>query len=281
VTKLKQDLFAYYSSPGPMTDPREYGALFGGLPNGAVALAKVVQGLLMHVHWAERYGVILSEERQQEVQIRPVDQKLARILELDGRPLTEERWLERKLVGNCRDFAVLLCAMLRHQGVPARARCGFGAYFLPGHYEDHWVCECWAADQVRWILVDAQLDAFQQEQLAIQFDPLDVPRDQFVTGGRAWQMCRAGEADPHKFGIFDMHGLWFVRDNLVRDFLSLNKVEVLPWDGEWNFLEDGEEAAGEILDRLAALTLAGDEAIDEIRSLYEGDSRFYLPYKQQ
>jgi hypothetical protein len=46
--------------------------------------------------------------------------------------------LAKRLVGNCRDFSTMLCAMLRHQGVPARARCGFGAYFLPNHYEDHW-----------------------------------------------------------------------------------------------------------------------------------------------
>src|SRR5690606_37876997 len=103
----------------------------------------------------------------------------------------------RRLIGNCRDFTVMLCAMLQHQGVPARARCGFGAYFLPNHYEDHWVCEYWNADQGRWILVDAQLDTLQQEALKIGFDTLDVPHDQFITGGKAWQMTRSGEADPH------------------------------------------------------------------------------------
>ena len=34
---------------------------------------------------------------------------------------------ERRFVGNCRHFTVLLCAFLRARGVPARARCGFGA----------------------------------------------------------------------------------------------------------------------------------------------------------
>jgi hypothetical protein len=274
-----ENLLAYYASPGPMTDPKEYGTRFVGLPSGIAALTDVVQGLLLHIFWAERYDVILPEERLQEVQIRPVDQKLARILELDDRPLTEARSLERKLVGNCRDFAVLFCAMLRYQGVPARARCGFGAYFMPGHYEDHWVCEYWNTDQACWIMVDAQLDAFQREQLAIQFNPLDVPHDQFVTGGKAWQLCRAGEADPDKFGIFDMHGLWFVRGNLVRDFLSLNKVEILPWDGGWGFLRDQEDVGSEIMDRVAGLTLAGDEVFGEIRAWYESDGRFHLPQR--
>jgi hypothetical protein len=112
------------------------------LPSWATAkveseLVKVVQGLLLHIFWAERYGVVLSDERQNEVQIRAVPAKLAHIQTLYSGALTEARTMERRLVGNCRDFAVMLCAMLRYQGVPARARCGFGTYFLPGHYEDH------------------------------------------------------------------------------------------------------------------------------------------------
>ena len=101
----------------------------------------MVQGLLIHIFWAERYGVKLSEERQREVQIRSVARKLARIKELADWPLIVPRPPEKKLVGNCRDFSVMLCAILRHQGVPARARCGFGTYFIPDHYEDHWICE--------------------------------------------------------------------------------------------------------------------------------------------
>jgi hypothetical protein len=96
------------------------------------------------------------------VQLRPVAQKLARIVDLDPRPLTEARPPGKRLVGNCRDFSVMLTAILRRQGVPARARCGFGRYFIP-----------------------------------------------------------SGQADPDTFGIFDMHGLWFVRVDFVRDVASL------------------------------------------------------------
>jgi len=66
--------------------------------------------------------------------------------------------------------------------------------------------------------------------LGISFDPLDVPRDQFLTAGVAWQMCRTGQDNPDHFGIFNMRGLWFVRGNLVRDLLALNTIEILPWD---------------------------------------------------
>jgi hypothetical protein len=170
--------------------------------------------------------------------------------------------------------------MLRHQGVPARARCGFGTYFLPDHYEDHWVCEYWNADESRWILVDPQLDDFQQKELKIQFDPLDVPRDQFVVGGQAWQMCRSGGADPEKFGIFEWHGMWFVRGNLVKDLASLNKVELLPWDG-WGLSDKDEQALAladmTLLDRIAQLTLADDALFAEMQAIYESEEELRVP----
>ncbi|MEW6232140.1 MAG: transglutaminase-like domain-containing protein [Chloroflexota bacterium] len=263
-----------------MTDPKEHARLLEGLPTGISALCQVVQGTLVHVFWAERYGLTLSEDRKKEAEIRTVAKKLARIQELDDRPLTVARPLEKRLVGNCRDFATLLCAILRYQGVPARARCGFGAYFLPNHYEDHWVCEYWKAEDQRWVLVDAQLDQLQRQVLQIQFNPLDVPRHQFLTGGKAWLMCRAGQADPDLFGIFDMRGLWFIRGDLLRDLLALNKIEILPWDG-WGLITRDEKKISDeervFLDHVAALTLAGNEAFPQIRSTYENDARLRMP----
>ena len=270
----------YYACPGPMTDPKEYASLLDGLPTDIPSLCQVVQGLTVHIFWAERYGLALSEERKQEVELRTVARRLARMLELDDRPLTIARPLEKKLVGNCRDFSTLLCAILRHQGVPARARCGFAAYFMPNHFKDHWVCEYWQADEQRWVMVDAQLDAFQRDALQIQFDPLDLPPGAFLTGGRAWLMCRAGQADPDQFGIFDMHGLWFVRGDLVRDFLSLNKIEILPWDG-WGLIYKDEAQVTEddrkFLDRIATLTLDADAAFADVRSICENDDRLRMP----
>lgn len=274
------DQLTYYATPGIMTDPGTHAALLDELPAGIQELCNVVQGLLIHIFWAERYGIALPEARKQEVGLRAVSEKLARILDLDGEPLTKARPLEQRLVGNCRDFSVMLCAFLRHQGIPARARCGFGLYFSPDRYEDHWICEYWNADRKRWNLVDAQLDAFQRDALHIQFDPLDMPRDQFMTGGEAWQRCREGRANPDHFGIFDMHGIWFVRGDLVRDFLALNKIEILPWD-PWGETITGEsELSAEqtaFFDHLAELTQAGDGAFAEIRNAYESDHRLSMP----
>lgn len=271
----------YYSTDGPMTDPGAHARLLDGLPRDVAGIVSVVQGLLVHVFWAERYGLKLTPERQAEVQIRPLGPKLDRLLGLDPSPLTQARPLERRLVGNCRDFSLLLTALLRRQGYSARARCGFGTYFLPDHYEDHWVGEYWNADEGRWVMVDAQLDAYQREVLGIRFDPLDVPADGFVVAGRAWQLARSGALDPDTCGIFDMHGLGFIRGNVVCDFLALNKVEILPWDHGFGILGDDAPANadedGRLIDRIAALTLAGDSGFDELRDAHESDRRFHVP----
>jgi hypothetical protein len=164
--------------------------------------------------------------------------------------------------------------------VAARARCGFGTYFEPGHYEDHWVCEYWHPDEVRWVMVDAQLDTLQCDALGIDFDPLDLPPGRFLTGGEAWQLCRGGGADPERFGIFDMHGLWFIRGNLVRDFLALLKIEILPWD-HWGIMSthDVDLTADDLalLDELAELTVQGDQALPTLQAFYDADDRLCIP----
>jgi transglutaminase superfamily protein len=273
-------VFDYFAAHGPMTHPGGHTDLLDTLPVDIPALCRVVQGLMIHVFWAEQYDVLLFEERKAELQLRSVASKLDRLLAPDAHPLAQARPPAKRLVGNCRDFSVLLTAMLRHHGVPARARCGFGRYFMPNHYEDHWVCEYWNIEQHRWVLVDAQLDALQCAKLAIPFDPLDVSRDQFIVGGQAWQLCRSKQADPMTFGIFDMQGLWFVRGNFVRDVAALNKIELLPWDS-WGVIEARDEdlSADDLafLDQLAELTCDDVPAFDSVRAWYESDDRVRVP----
>ena len=268
----------YFTGQGPISDPGAYASLYENLPTSIADLVKLVQGITIHVFWTERYGFKAPQERMGELQLRTMERRLARTLELDPRPLTEPRPIEKKLLGNCRDHSLLLASLLRHQGVPARARCGFGAYFMPDHFEDHWVTEYWNQEQSRWVMVDAQLDELQRDVLKIKFDVLDVPRDQFIVGGKAWQVCRAGEQDPDTFGIFDMHGLGFVRGNLVRDVASLNKVELLPWDCWGVILHESLENPDDLaaLDELATLTVGDVPDFEAVRLRYESDPRFHM-----
>jgi hypothetical protein len=277
---MKPDSLEYYRSHGRMTDPREEAGMFEDLPQDVAALRSLIQGLLVHVFWAQRYGLALQKDRERELQVRSVAEKLKQIRRLDDSPLAVPRPLEKRLVGNCRDFSPMLCSMLRHHGVPARARCGFATYFVPNHFEDHWVCECWQGTG-RWVKVDAQLDAFQRDELGIDFDPLDVPDDKFLVAGKAWQLCRTGGADLDAFGIGDLHGLWFVRGNLVRDLASLNKVELLPWDS-WGLIDKGKSELSvpdlALLDEVAVITQTDNDGFDETRSIYENNTCLRVPH---
>lgn len=276
-----EDWRQYYATQSVITEPSEYGPLFNALPNDIPALCRSVQGLILHEHWAERYGVKLSEERRQETNLRKVSRQLGRIMELSYSPLTTTRPLESRVVGNCRDFSVFLTAVLRHKGISARARCGFGTYFMPHHYEDHWVCQYWKAEEERWVTVDAQLDDFQRNALNMSFSTVDMPEGLFLPAGQGWQMCRTDKADPESFGILDMHGMWFIRGNLIRDLLSLNKIELLPWDS-WNLMsryagEDVPPEDIELLDSIASVTQGVNPSFSEVIYLYENEERLRTP----
>lgn len=267
----------FHRRPVGMTDAAEQAGLFDGLPHDPAILATVVQGLLMHEHIAPAYGLTLTAAQHGEAHVRAVDRMLDGIVAHDPRPLGEARPAGERQVGVCRHFTLLHVALLRHHGVPARARCGFGAYFEAGKFVDHWVTEYWNEAHGRWLLVDAQLDVRQRELFRIAFDPLDVPRDQFVIAGDAWRLCRDGKADPQAFGILDMHGLWFIAGNLIRDVAALNNREMLPWDVWGAMARSDAELDLALLDRLAVLTSDPNTHLDELRALYASDKRLAVP----
>jgi len=252
----------------------DYQGLLAGLTADVAGLTAVGHGLLVHEHLADAYGLTLSAADRETVHIRPVPRLLERVLAVSAEPLTTPRPPERRVAANCRHFSALLVAALRARGVPARARCGFGGYFTPGFYEDHWVCEYWTGD--RWCLVDGQIDDTQLAMFPIDFDVTDVPRDRFLVAGDAWQRYRRGEAPETVFGlsVVKESGAWWIAGNLMRDAAALGKVELLPWDA-WGAMPlpdtpvDGELA--ELFDQLAAATLAS--GVDEVMA----DPRLRVP----
>ena len=134
----------YHKSDGPMTALGAQTSDFSAMPTGLGSVCEIIQGVLIHSDMANfAYDVKLSVEQQDNKHIRPLPEMLARIREIDRRPLTIAREPARRLPCICRHFSMMLSAILRSQSIPARSRCGFGAYFTTGKFEDHWVCEYW------------------------------------------------------------------------------------------------------------------------------------------
>jgi hypothetical protein len=277
---VARDELEFYASHSIMTDSGEYAYLFEDLPSEISELRDIVQGLLIHVFHAHRYAVELTDERKVEVGIRRVEEMLARIMELDDQPLTRTRPPNKRLTGNCRDFSVLTCSLLRHSGIPARVRCGFSTCLNPEKYEDHWILEYWNAKEGRWVQVDPQLDSLLVRVLSVDYDPLDMPEGKFLTGSEVWTLCRVGQVDPDLCGIGDTKGLWFVAEDALRDLMALNKIEVLAWDCNELMGSIGEgftEAHYALLDSIAELAPGHTIRFSEARALYKSNPSLRMP----
>jgi hypothetical protein len=269
------DELAYYRNQSHLTDPGAHQHMFNGLPAGVAAMARVIGGVMVHRDQTWRFGFALPVERREEANTRSVEAILAHLGSLDARRPQD------RFAGTCRDFTVLLCAMLRSAGVPARARAGFAGYFTDGFFDDHWVVEVWD-EQRGWHLVDAQISSAPAgTYTGAAIDPLDVPRDAFLVAGLAWQECRAGRRDLDRIGTSaaNLTGLWEVQGNVVRDLANLNLVETLPWDN-WGLIPTHYDVLAPadlgLLDRIATISAAGGP-LQHATDAYRNDPRLTAP----
>lgn len=153
---MNDHALAYYAAPGRFTtlDPGEV------VTTQVKRVVEIVQGLLIYDVVAEPfYGVELEAAQLEAIHERDTQPLLTFARELDPRPLDQPRLPAARVGARCHAYSRVTVAFLRAAGIPARARCGFGAYFRPGWFEDHWVAEYWDASHGNWRMVDAQLDA--------------------------------------------------------------------------------------------------------------------------
>jgi hypothetical protein len=267
---------APFRTPGTMSDAGIWAVQFAALPDDAEGLARVLQRLIIHEHMPDFYGVTLSDRQRGEPHVRGAAQILERIAVHDPRPLSQARPPGERFAGCCRHYTLMHVAMLRNKGIAARARCGFGAYFVKDMFIDHWVTEYFNEAQQRWVLVDSQIDAPQRATFGVDFDTMDVPREKFLVAGDAWRLCRDGKADPQAFGVLDMFGLWFIASNVIRDVAALNNREMLPWDVWGGMTLVDAEIDLAFIDRLAALSSRPDDDPEGLRAAYD-DRRVTVP----
>ena len=265
----------YYRQQSVFTDPGPHARLYDALPTNIGEICRITRGLI--VHYAA-LGPNPPADRIGEIDCRYLRAMLDRVLELDDRPLTESRVIENRLVGCCRDHTALTVSILRHKGLPARARYGASAYIEPGYFCDHVIVEYW--NGARWVGVDSELGPYEIDMWKIDFNPLDVPADQFIRGGAGWLMCRAGQADPERFGLgsgSSLCGWVFVVGETLLDLAALNGREMLCWDS-WGITErthNLDEYDKAFLDEVAHITL-DDSRSDGWAKLME-DDRLRIP----
>jgi hypothetical protein len=273
---------AYYVSHSALSDPGARARLFDALPSDPPRLVAAVGGLILHRGFVASLGITPHPGSGDDVESRTMRKILDRVLARDGAPLDVARPPERRFIGICRDYTLLACAVLRHHGVPARARVGFANYFTPSFNEDHWICEYYAAD--RWRLLDPELSERVRSHFNVTFDPTDVPRDAFLVAGDAWLRMRRGALAAATCGVsaIGIAGVRFIASNVLRDLAALNKREMLAWD-TWGIVHEMRHDAApprgvvERIDALAALIAPAKLDWTVVRETYERDDALRVP----
>ncbi len=293
VEKMHKEVLEFYSSHSELSNPGKFAKSFDNLPESIDELCKVVQNTISHIFWIKEknnYGftpkdvVEKGRDPNKELNLRSIEEKLDAYYSFEETPFTQPRDNINRVIGNCRDFALLLVSMLRHKDIPARVRSGAGKYFFPddpNRFEDHYICEYWDKEEKRWIMVDSQIDDFQRKALKLEMNTLDIPCDKFLDAGRTWKEFRTGNFEPERFGIGEWRGEMFVLNKLLMDLASLNKIEVLAWDcwGICAKVDNIKTMGYEIFDELAEKisNVNEPEVFFELKGLLEKDSRYSLP----
>ena len=275
-----------YQQQSIFSDPGSERDLYRDLPTDIPTLCGIVQNLFLHYADGPIFNYTIPPERYPEMDDRYLAFSLGRMRHVDYPSLTDRRPAKDRVIGICRDMVLLLCSILRYQGVPARLRSGYVNYFIPDVYLDGLCLEYWHSSQQRWVLVDVRTASPQIEHyhLNIDFDLYDVPRDRFVFAEDAWSWCRSLKINPVRFGSRYHRGLWYVRNRLLQSIAFLNRQEMLVWDLWGMMLSDTPEEAYTvpdrqlaILDELSEILLAHPDSIASLKNYYQAHPVLQVP----
>ena len=250
------------------SDPGRHKSKLMELPKSPVDLSDGLEEFLIHHVAAGYIGFGVPDYAESDRNLRTVSRILSTISERDSGPLSKQRELPNYFYGTCHDFSLMAVSAFRTRGVEARLRAGFVDYLIPGHWEDHWLCEY--SVNGSWQLFDPQLGNRARESLGIDFDVGDVPRSRFKTAGMLWLALRNGGIDPKICGVSfaGIRGEWFPATSVLRDAAALAQIETLPWDF-WGPARDialTETVSNRISEKVDALALATIEKAETLES---------------
>lgn len=290
---MEQAVLEHYKKTGTYTYAGFYKEYFRSLPDDISTLGRLVCSQVIHrvtlkegntnANASLLYG---DMNRYPWYRMRCEDDVLltapaltAELFRMDERGFVKDRRTENKIVVTCRFVSVLMSAILKAKGIPARSRAGFAPYFQQGISMDHWINQFYNEKENRWVTFDA--DGFYEESGMFSFQ-YDMPQDCFDWVAKAYLEVRSGKTDGRQYLYADGLGtcsLPALIRYLIYDFHALMNNELtfsfLPayLDGRLDKLTEAELKE---LDQLALWLLDPDRYFHELCSLWERERKFRI-----
>lgn len=118
---MSLNFIEYYKKQSELSNPGKYKHLFEELSGPNIPeLMKIIQNVIIPQHWIirkENYGVTIKDIQAtgrnvtDEMNLRSIEDILGKILEIENKKLTEKREPINRIIGNCRDYALLLTSI--------------------------------------------------------------------------------------------------------------------------------------------------------------------------
>lgn len=290
---MENQILGHYKQTGTYTYAGCYKDYFRSLPDDIPALGRLVCSQVIHRVTLREGNTNANEtllygdmNRYPWHRMRCEDDVFltapaltAELFRLDERGFVRNRQVEHKIVVTCRYVSVLMSAILKAKGIPARCRAGFAPYFKEGVSMDHWINQYYNETEQRWITLDA--DGFYEEN-GCPLSQYDIPADSFDWAAMAYLDIRTKKTDGSQYLYADglgTCGLPAAVRYLIYDFHALMNNELtysfLPayLDGRLDQLTEEELQE---LDELAKYMLTPDQSFGKLCTLWEQKKKFRI-----
>lgn len=290
---MEKHMLEHYKKTGTFTYAGGYGDYFRSLPDEVPTLGRLICAQVIHRVTLKEGNTNANEtllygdmNRYPWHRMRCEDDifitapaLVSELFRLDARGFVRDRAVEHKLVVTCRYVSVLMSAILKAKGIPARCRAGFAPYFKEGISMDHWINQYYNEKEGRWITFDA--DGFYEE-CNMPLSQYDMPEDSFDWAADAYLSVRSGKTDGTRYVYADTLGtcaLPALVRYLIYDFHALMNNELT-----YTFLPayldqrlDGlTEKELQEFDALAEYLSKPDRYFDKLCTIWEQERKFRI-----
>ena len=290
---MNEKILEHYKKTGSFTYAGCYQEYFRSLPDDPAVLGRLICGQVIHRVTLKEGNTNANEtllygdmDRYPWYRMRCEDDVFltaaamtAELFRLDERGFRADRNVEHKLVVTCRYVSVLMSAILKAKGIPARCRAGFAPYFKEGVSMDHWINQYYSEKEKRWITFDA--DGFYEEN-GMPLSQYDMPESSFDWVAEAYLSVRSGKTDGKQYVYADNLGtcsLPALIRYLIYDFHALMNQE-LTYTFLPAYLEGRLDRLTEVelqeFDRLARWMLEPDRYFEELCTIWKQERKWRI-----